>query len=515
MARHELDVVIVGSGVAGLSAALAAAPARVTLLTKGRFGAGNSTWAQGGMAVALADGDSPELHAHDTVAVGAGLNDADAVRVLTTAGPERARLLLELGARIDRDPDGRPSLGREAAHSTRRILHAADATGAELVRTLCAAVRTVPSIVVVEEAQVLDLLVHDGTVVGVVAALADGRVREWRAPAVILATGGTGQLFAATTNPPEATADGQALAARAGAVLRDLEFVQFHPTALAAPGADPLPLVTEALRGEGATIVDETGRRFVFDSHPDGELAPRDVVARAVARHRLAGHVTFLDARLAVGARFPERFPTVFASCRRYGIDPRVEPVPVSPAAHYHMGGVATDLVGATSRPGLWAAGEVAATGVHGANRLASNSLLEALVFGARTGHAAVEAPSAAGSSGAANGAPPSVGGDRTALAAVRRTMWEQVGLERTGDGLAHAVDALERLAGGDLAPEVANLALVGRLVATAALERTESRGAHHRADHPGTDPSWARHIDVTLVGGAVVTTLRPAGVPA
>lgn len=498
------DVVIVGSGVAGLSAALAAAPARVVVLTKGTLGEGNSTWAQGGMAVALGEGDSPALHAHDTVSVGAGLNDASAVRVLTAEGPERAEQLLALGARLDRHADGTLALGREAAHSTRRILHAADATGAELVRTLRDAVRANPAIDVVEGA--LALALHgerDGAVTGVIAQV-DGRTVCFVAPAVVLATGGTGQLYAATTNPREATADGQALAARAGAVLRDLEFVQFHPTALVAPGVDPLPLVTEALRGEGAVLVDEHGHRFVFDHHLDGELAPRDVVARAIAAHRLAGHATFLDARAALGAQFPVRFPTVYASCRAAGIDPVVQPIPVSPAAHYHMGGVATALDGATSVPGLWAAGEVAATGVHGANRLASNSLLEALVFGARTGGAAAAnaAANAAGSPGGRAAVPPlAVGTDRSRLAELRRTMWEHVGLRRDAAGLATAIDRLDEIAaGGDaLHPEVANLALVGRLVARAALARTESRGAHHRLDHPATDTAWARHLDVCV----------------
>lgn len=499
------DVVIVGSGVAGLSAALAAAPARVVVLTKGTLGEGNSTWAQGGMAVALGEGDSPALHAHDTVSVGAGLNDASAVRVLTAEGPARAEQLLALGARLDRHPDGTLAFGREAAHSTRRILHAADATGAELVRTLRDAVRANPAIDVVEGALALSLEGGgdgDGTVTGVLAQVG-GRVVRFAARAVVLATGGTGQLYAATTNPREATADGQALAARAGAVLRDLEFLQFHPTALVAPGVDPLPLVTEALRGEGAVLVDERGHRFVFDHHLDGELAPRDVVARAIAVHRLAGHDTFLDARAALGAQFPARFPTVYASCRAAGIDPVVQPIPVSPAAHYHMGGVATALDGATSVPGLWAAGEVAATGVHGANRLASNSLLEGLVFGARAGASAASAPAASAAPTSTSTRHPVVGTDRSRLAELRATMWEHVGLRRDAAGLTIVIERLDDIAaeatGDPLHPEVANLALVGRLVARAALARTESRGAHHRLDHPATDPAWARHLDVRV----------------
>ncbi len=389
-----VDVLVIGSGVAGLSAALAAAPRRVLVVTKTAFGSGSSSWAQGGVAVALGDGDSPALHASDTVAVGVGLNDSEAVRVLTAEGPARARQLLALGARFDRDDDGELALGREAAHSVRRIVHAADATGAEIVRTLRTAAVANPTIEVVERSLVLDLLVDPtapggARVVGALAADADGRLTVYRAGSVVLATGGSGRLYSATTNPIEATADGLALAVRAGATLRDLEFVQFHPTALAAPGVDPLPLVTEALRGEGATIVDETGRRFLTDSHPAGELAPRDVVARAIAAHQLGGHRVFLDARASLGDRLAERFPTVYTSCLSHGIDARRDLIPVSPAAHYHMGGVATDLDGRTDLPGLFAAGEVATTGVHGANRLASNSLLEGMVFGARAGTAA------------------------------------------------------------------------------------------------------------------------------
>ena len=550
-----VDVLVIGSGVAGLSAALAAAPRRVLVVTKTTFGSGNSTWAQGGVAVALGDGDSPALHASDTVAVGVGLNDDDAVRVLTAEGPARARQLLALGARFDRDDDGELALGREAAHSVRRIVHAADATGAEIVRTLRAAVVANPAIEVAERSLVLDLLVDPtapggARVVGALAADADGRLTVYRAGAVVLATGGSGRLYSATTNPIEATADGLALAGRAGATLRDLEFVQFHPTALAAPGVDPLPLVTEALRGEGATIVDETGRRFLADSHPASELAPRDVVARAIAAHQLGGHRVFLDARAALGERIAERFPTVYTSCLSHGIDARRDLIPVSPAAHYHMGGVATDLDGRTDLAGLFAAGEVATTGVHGANRLASNSLLEGMVFGARAGTAAAElqgngnAPDdPGGAAGAADGdgvvradasgraealaralvvrkgtRPTAALGRRpesTTVTELRNVMWRLVGLVRDQAGLTDAVRQLDALDRPGLDPEATNLLLVARLVARAALLRTESRGAHQRTDFPATDPWWGCHIDVRLDGGYPITVRQPLAAPA
>jgi L-aspartate oxidase len=597
----EADVLVVGAGAAGLTAALGCAsggplassrepwppgsegvraahgsPRRVLVLTKTRSsgaGAGGaSVWAQGGVASAVGDDDDPALHAADTLAAGAGLNDAAIVSLLTGDGPRRVRSLLALGARFDRDPGGRLALGREAAHSRRRILHArGDATGAEVVRTLVDAVHREPAIRVVDETFALELVREAGAVVGLLALHRDGRRVLYRAPAVVLATGGLGQLFLHTTNPREATADGLAMAARAGARLVDLEFVQFHPTALAVEATDaagkagagaaagaPLPLLTEALRGEGAVLVDDRGVRFMAAVHPDRELAPRDVVARAIWVRLAEGRRVFLDATRAVGERFPERFPTVFALCRQHGLDPRVEPLPVVPAAHYHMGGVAVDARGRTSLPGLWACGEVAATGAHGANRLASNSLLEALVFGARVaediqslqdveGVEDVEAVATAARSGpvrapvgpeATGGkrgsslapaapAPPdlelSAAGSEVLVARLRCVMWERVGVERDEAGLAAAVAelaALSRLPTPELAgtadrvrrpgasppadpgfaaAEARNLLLAGRLLAQAALARRESRGGHYRIDHPQADPAWQRRLFLTV----------------
>jgi L-aspartate oxidase len=524
------EVLIVGSGVAGLTAALGCAPRRVTLLTKSALVSGSSPWAQGGVAAAVGTDDSPALHAADTMAAGAGLNDPDVVALLTGEGPERLRTLLDLGARFDRDAAGRLSLGREAAHGRRRILHARDATGAEIVRALSEAVRHAPEIRVEEGSFALDLVVDltwgGPRVAGVLALQAGGRRVLHLAPAVVLATGGLGRLYLHTTNPPEATGDGLAMAARAGARLADLEFVQFHPTALAAEGADPMPLLTEALRGEGAVLLDGRGRRFMPDEHPDAELAPRDVVARAIWKRRVAGEEVVLDARAAVGDRFPERFPKVFEICRNSsrqgGLDPRTEPIPVAPAAHYHMGGIAVDPNGRTSLPGLWACGEVTATGVHGANRLASNSLLEALVFGARVAEdlrSAIPAgpvPVRTAGLRIAPGAEGSGAGAAELTARVRRLMWEKVGLVRDEAGLLAALEELDGLA--ETHPEVAgearNLLGVARLVTAAALARHESRGGHFRSDVPTPDPAWLRRLYLTAAPDGTARFETPEIVP-
>jgi len=482
--------VVVGSGIAGLSAALGLE--HCVVLTRGELGSGSSRHAQGGIAAALAPDDSAADHALDTLAVSAELADPVVARAVAEAAAGRVEWLRALGARFDLDEHGTIALGREAGHRTRRIAHAGgDATGAEVMRALVAAVEARSDIDVLAGYELVDLVRHGRRVAGVLARSERGTLTAILAPAVVLATGGIGGLYARTTNPVEVAGDGLAIAARAGADLADLEFVQFHPTALAVD-ADPVPLLTEALRGEGAILIDGRGERFMLAEHPDAELAPRDVVARAIWRRRSGGIEVFLDARAAIGAAFPERFPSVWRTAQRHGLDPRVEPLPVTPAEHYFMGGVVTDLEGRTSLPGLWAVGEVAATGLHGANRLASNSLLEGMVLGAAASRSIADsasaAPSASGLEVPAGALALRAAGDGRVRAAVRELMWQHVGLVRDERGLAHALAELDRLRGEADGAE-RNMLLAARLIATAALERTESRGGHWRADYPDSDP--------------------------
>ena len=508
---------MIGSGIAGLRAAIELAPVgRVLILTKAEPTESNTGYAQGGIAVALGEDDSPALHAADTIRAGDGLCDEAAVRVLVEQGPPYVTELIEWGTRFDRDADGRLSRGREAAHSVRRVLHAGDTTGREIARTLWNRVSALPTVETFNHALVTELLVEDGHVAGVRFFDQLGFPRDARARATLLATGGAGHVFKETTNPPVATGDGVALAFHAGARVADLEFVQFHPTALNVKGA-PRFLISEALRGDGARLVNVRGKAFMAKYHADGDLAPRDVVARSIVREmEESGGLVFLSLAHLDPGYVVQRFPTIADMCRRINLDLAADPIPVGPAAHNIMGGVETDHWGRTSMPGLFAAGEVACTGVHGANRLASNSLLEGLVFGARAAQAMQwppQAPEPAADRRVADDgwlAEPRPSGDHRPLTTgeVRDLMWKSVGLFRTGDGMHDAAAKLEaaytahRRALDDARADDAdawkefNLVTVARLIARAALRRQESRGAHYRQDFPERDDvHWRVHV--------------------
>jgi len=472
-------IIVVGGGIAGLAAALAAAPAPVLLLTRAPGGQGaSSTLAQGGIAAAVAPGDSAAAHAHDTCVAGNHHNERAMVDVLTQGAGEAIAWLQALGVAFDRDDEGALQLGREGGHDCHRIVHAGgDATGARVMAALVAAAREAPHIERQAGVDVDGLMLRNGHVCGVCVTRADGTQSAVEGRAVVLATGGIGGLFAHTSNPLDADGSGLALAMAAGAATRDLEFVQFHPTALAVPGLHSLPLVTEALRGAGARVVDARAEPLMAGVHPLADLAPRDIVARRVWAACQDGGA-WLDARL-VGESFSHAFPTVLAGCLKHGIDPRLQPIPVTPAAHFHMGGIATDADGRTDLPGLYAVGEVACNGVHGANRLASNSLLEGLVFGRRLGEHLREVDDAplGGRSFKFLHRGPSL--DGTALARLRELMMQAMGPLRTGALLQVALRDCDALA------RVGWQGAVARALVAAALRRRRSLGAHFRDDGP------------------------------
>lgn len=510
------DIVIIGAGLAGLFTALRLAPLPVTVVAAAPLGEGaSSVWAQGGIAAAVGEGDTPERHAADTIAAGGGLVDRHVAEVVAAEAPERIADLLRYGVPFDRDLAGHFILSREAAHSEPRVVRVSgDRAGAAIMQSLIAAVKETPSIRVLDGYEALDLILESGSgasdrVSGVrlvrTEATGTGLFDFMPASAVVLATGGAGALYSVTTNPIYARGEAIAFAARAGAVIADAEFVQFHPTAIDA-GIDPAPLASEALRGEGAVLVNGAGVRFMSALDPAGDLAPRDIVARGVFAEIAAGRGAFLDCRAAIGAAFPEKFPTVHAHCRAAGIDPVTQPIPVAPAVHYHMGGVATDLSGRTSLEGLWAVGEVASTGLHGANRLASNSLLEAVVLGARAADdiGRLVTPRMAHPIAKTYRTGPERPLDtarRTRLVAcLRQTMSTHVGVVRAGAGLEQAL-AVAREIGEEAGCDrmIVNMALAAEIIAGSALLRTESRGAHFRSDFPNAEPALAHRSAVTL----------------
>jgi L-aspartate oxidase len=471
--------VIIGGGAAGVATALALAPEPVVLLSKAPLGEiASSAWAQGGLAASLGEDDDPQLHFEDTIAAGDGLCRPEVVRAIVKAAPTAIETLAAIGVSFDRAFDGRFRLGLEAAHQRSRIVHAGgDGTGRELMRALVAAALRTPSITVLACFEARRLLVEDNAIVGVVVASPSG-LTLLRSPRVVLATGGIGGLFDETTNPLGCFGQGLALGARAGAALADLEFIQFHPTALAT-AARPMKLISEAVRGDGATLVDELGQRFL-SNEPGAELAPRDVVARAIWRRIAEGHRVFLDARRRPGAEFAARFPGITAACRAVGLDPARMPIPIRPAAHYHMGGIAVDAAGRSSVEGLWACGEVASIGLHGANRLASNSLIEAIVCAGWVAQSVASAPRALRKQATTSiiAAPPA-----SDPSPVTHLFSRFLSIIRDRSGLREAISRLLVLVSEN--GPTSDPAIVGLMIAVAALQREESRGAHFRTDFP------------------------------
>lgn len=500
------DVIIIGGGLAGLFCALKLAPKAVTVLAAAPIGRGaSSAWAQAGIAAAVGAGDTVESHVNDTIIAGDGIVDEQIIRMMASEASDRIFDLLGYGVPFDRDLEGHLAVSREAAHSQSRIVRVkGDMAGRAIMEALVAAVRKTPSIRVLEGYVVEDLIAENGRVGGVVARDRAGSgetPHRLMASHVVMATGGIGHLYEVTTNPTEARGGGIGMAARAGARMADMEFVQFHPTAINV-GKDPAPLATEALRGHGATLHNSAGERFMLKLHKDAELAPRDVVARGIFAEVKAGRGAFLDCRTAVHD-FAAEFPTVFSYCRDAGIDPSADMIPVIPAAHYFMGGIWTDADGRSSLPGFWACGECTSTGAHGANRLASNSLLEAVVFAARIavrlgGEMTGQAP-AGWQDGSVSSNEYLTENDHPNMVALRQTMSAHLGVLRDGEGMREALATILHLARESHSVRFDNVITTAKLIAVSALNRLESRGGHFRTDYPDESPDWKRRTILTL----------------
>lgn len=500
------NILIIGAGLAGLYAALTLSPQPVTVLSPKPLGFGaSSAWAQGGVAAAMHRNDTPAAHATDTVNAGDGIVDSDIAAFVTNAAKAHVLELAEVGTPFDRTADGGFVMSKEAAHSFSRVVRVkGDQAGAAIMKALVKAVEQTTTITVIEGATALDLMVDDGAMQGVVVSIHEAIPIVMQAKAYLMAAGGAGSLFAKTTNPPSVRGLALGMGARAGARIADAEFVQFHPTAIDL-NLDPAPLATEALRGEGALLFNKDGERFMDGIHPDLELAPRDIVARAIFHQHHAGKVPMLDTRAAIGDHIIDDFPSVSESCLSGGIDPRTEMIPVVPAAHYHMGGLATDKTGMASIRGLWVAGEASSTGLHGANRLASNGLLEALVYAATCASGMVEfIQTTGGTTYSENLKTPELGYaavNEMAVAALRRTMSEHVGVIRNEAGLTKALKKFSELESefGGASRNFDNMLAAATLIAAAALLRTESRGGHYRTDFPDKDAAQQTRSEITL----------------